>query len=461
MTRIANTEAKQSPKNQKQKTHRWDISSVATKVAWVYLAILGLLPLHAFLSTWAGSSFGHIDAWRIWKEVVIVLTIPAVGYIVARDKMLRLVLLHQWLFRLMYAYIALYIGSGIMALLQGNVNAAALTYALFANLRFLGFFMLVLIVARYSTVLQRYVVRVVVGVSAFVAAFGLAQKMVLPYDFLKHFGYSQKTIPAYQTVDNKLSYIRIQSTLRGSNPLGAYLVLILSMISVYIRALHGKQRLVLGLLGSVALISLFFSYSRSAYVGVAVALALIAVIVSRGRWRNILVIAAVGLLILGGGGVYVFRHNKTVENTLFHTDSTSTSATSSNAGRASAIKQALSDVVHEPVGRGPGTAGPESTRNRYPARIAENYYLQIGQEVGWLGMVLFILIIMLVGYELWQVRQSPLGLALFVSLVALTLINMASHAWSDDTLGLLWWGLAGVVLAERLPGFGSNNTTTK
>jgi len=126
------------------------------------------------------------------------------------------------------------------------------------------------------------------------------------------------------------------------------------------------------------------------------------------------------------------------------------STASSNYQRTSALRDGLSDVISQPFGAGPGTAGPASAHNIAPARIAENYYLQIGQEVGWLGLGLFIAILVAIVRRLLAMRAEPLARVLLASLVGISFINLVSHAWTDDTLALIWWGLAGVVLAPLL-----------
>jgi hypothetical protein len=30
----------------------------------------------------------------------------------------------------------------------------------------------------------------------------------------------------------------------------------------------------------------------------------------------------------------------------------------------------------------------------------------------------------------------------------LTVVNLLSHAWADDTLTYVWWGLAGIAMAQ-------------
>jgi O-antigen ligase len=281
--------------------------------------------------------------------------------------------------------------------------------------------------------------------------FGLCQ-LLLPIGFLAHFGYGPQTIPAYQTVDNKLDYQRIQSTLRGANPLGAYLVVIIGLVAARLRARALSRRWVLSGWLVLSVICLWFTYSRSAYLGVMLALGVVAVLnLPRHHWRRLAMVAATGLVLVVLG-VVSLRNNNIVQNSLFHSDETSRSALSSNSKRASALQQGLSEVVHEPLGRGPGTAGPASTRNTHPARIAEDYYLQIGQEVGWIGLALFLAIVVMTGKLLWRQRHDWLARGLLASLVGLSLVNLLSHAWADDTLGLLWGGLAGMVVGSDILG---------
>ena len=108
-------------------------------------------------------------------------------------------------------------------------------------------------------------------------------------------------------------------------------------------------------------------------------------------------------------------------------------------------------MLREPLGQGPGTAGPASFRNDNPARISENYFIQIGQEVGILGLLLFVAINIGIARELWVRRDQLLSLVLLTSLAGLTLVNLISHAWADDTLGLIFWGLAGIAIASHKP----------
>jgi hypothetical protein len=416
------------------------------RVVEVVLAgVLVLVPFHALFTTWAGSNFGHLDAFVIWKEVIIVaITLPAL-WLVGRDVKLRQWLRYNWLARLVGAYALLHIVLGAWTLQRSQVNSVALIHALLINLRFLGFFMIVLVVVARSDWLRQHWQRLALWPAFAVITFGLLQRFVLPYDFLRHFGYAQNTIPAYQTVDQKLDFRRIQSTLRGANPLGAYLVLI---IVVLVRRIRRAPVYIIPLLG--AGVVLLLSQSRSAWIGTVVALVVWLWLSGDLRIRRQLLIAISIGVVVTASSLWVLRDNNFVQNTFFHTDETSASAESSNQGRLKAMQTAADEVVRQPLGRGPGTAGPASFRNSSPPRIAENYYLQIAQEVGWLGAGLFIAINVLVAWRLWAAGNDPLARLLLASLAGLTVVNLVSHAWTDDTLAYAWWGLCGIALAPGI-----------
>lgn len=404
--------------------------------------IIVLLPFHEFLTTWIGSNFGHLDAWRIWKEILILLLTPLVAYIIYKTPRLRKWLKEDWIVKLILVYCLLSICLGVWAYNTGRVNLNALADGLITDLRFPVFFIISAVAAYNAHYLKKYWQYMLLIPAALVVVFGIVQ-LFLPIDFLRHFGYGPKTIPAYETVDQNLRYHRIQSTLRGANPLGAYLILTISACFINLKK-YKWPKLSLAL---ISIVALFFTYSRSAYVGLAVSLVVLYYLIGLNRkWRKQFVVGCFGLAMIFVLLVVALRYNSTAQNILFHTSNTSKSQTSSNAVRFSALKNGLHDVIHQPFGEGPGTAGPASVHNNHPARIAEDYYIQIGQETGWLGLAIFITINILVGLRLWQRQKDPMASLLLASLIGISLVNLVSHAWADDTLGLLWWGLAGIAL---------------
>jgi hypothetical protein len=80
--------------------------------------------------------------------------------------------------------------------------------------------------------------------------------------------------------------------------------------------------------------------------------------------------------------------------------------------------------------------------------IIENQYLFIAHEVGWLGLALFIVFFGMILWRLWQGRQDWLSLGVFASGIGMALIGLLLPVWADDTVGIIWWGLAAIALAK-------------
>lgn len=409
------------------------------------MAILLLTPFHALLTVWGSSLIGHYTALRLWKEGLLALCIMGVIYLIATDHKIRSHTMSRRLVWLILAYMLLNVVWGLLALNEHNITAKAMGYGLIINLRFLAFFLVTWAIALRLGRLRTNWWRLALWPAVGVVGFGLLQIIVLPHDFLRHFGYSVATIEPFETINNNLNYVRISSTLRGANPLGAYLLIPISLLAVGLLRTGRNWRQ--GAFLASALLVLFFSFSRSAWIGAALSVAVVAFYSLKTTRSKQYAIIFVSCLVFFGVGLYAgLRHNTHFENFVFHTQTNSTIKVSSNDGHISALRSGLSDIKHEPLGLAPGTAGPASVYNDGKVRIAENYFVQIGQETGLLGLLLFVMINAGVGYLLWSRRADPLALGLFASLIGLTFINLLSHAWTDDTLAYVWWGLAGIAM---------------
>lgn len=422
--------------------------TILSVLATVTMVIMVLIPFHAFLTVWGSSLVGHYTALRLWKELLLIVSVLGVGYLLLSDTKIRTHTLSRRLVWLIIGYIGINNIWGLVAYHQHGVSLKALGYAWIIDLRYLIFFMVTWTIALRSSRLHARWLRLVLWPAAIVIGFSLLQIFVLPYDFLRHFGYDlNTTIAPFETVNHNLQFIRVMSTLRGANPFGAYLLIPISVLTVLM--VRGQRRWQeIGLMVG-AVISLYFTYSRSAWLGAVLAVGVILVLSLRSRIAKQRAIAIVGvgfilLTVLAVG----FQNNSHVENVLFHTQTNSAIKTTSDQGHASALRSGIQDLLAHPLGSGPGSAGPASVYNNHQVRIAENYYVQIGQELGWIGLGFFLLINVAVGYLLWLGRANRLALSLFASLIGLTLINCLSHAWADDTLAYLWWGLAGIAMVE-------------
>ena len=421
--------------------------AILTLTATLAALILLLMPFHAFLSVWGSSLVGHYTALRLWKEVLLAVSLLGVAYLMITDHKIRSHTLTRRLVWLILLYALLNLLWGLVEYRRHDVSLKALGYGLIVDLRFPAFFLVTWAIALRTSRMRAQYQRLILWPAIVVVVFGLLQAFVLPLNFLGHFGYGSQTIPPYETINNNVHYIRIASTLRGANPLGAYLLIPISFLSVLV--VRGKRNWQYLLFLLAALLTLYFSFSRSAWVGVAVSIGVVLALslrtVQAKRWAA----AVVGLGVVVIAGLLIgWHHNMRVENIFLHTQTHSAVATTSNEGHIGALKDGLRDLAHHPLGQGPGSAGPASVYNNHPPRIAENYFIQIGQETGWLGLLLFLLINAGVGYLLWSRRADPLALSLLASLIGLSFINLLSHAWADDTLAYVWWGLAGIAMVH-------------
>ena len=425
------------------------VSALKYKVlSWVSglsRVILLLVPFHAFLTVWLASWLGHYTALRLWSELLLMLCVIGVLYLLATDHKIRSHTLTRRLVWLILAYITVTVVWGLLALNQHDVTGKALGYGLIINLRFLVFFLVTWAVALRLARFRTRWERLVLWPAAIVVVVGLLQIFILPNDFLRHFGYGPSTILPVETINHNPNYVRFFSTLRGANPLGAYLVVPISLLSVLLVRKGRNWRHALFL--AATLVVLFFTFSRSAWVGAGLSVITILFLSHLApKTQRVAGALAVSLvLVLAIIGISQ-RHNTRFENFVLHTQSHSSVPTTSDQGHLSALRAGLRDLSHHAMGNGPGTAGPASVYNDHPARISENYFIQIGQEVGWIGLLMFLLINLGVGYLLFVHRGDPLALSLFASLIGLTFINMLSHAWTDDTLAYVWWGLAGIAM---------------
>jgi hypothetical protein len=192
------------------------ITTSSTKVAQALVAaVLVLVPFHAFLTVWGSTLVGHYTLLRLWDDLALLLVAGAATVCLVRDAGTRAWFMESLLVRLIAAYAGLTILLGAVSLARGDVSAKALGYGLLVNLRFLAWFLSVLLVAQRAPVLGKHWVRLVLGPAAVVAVFGALQFTVLPHDFLAHFGYhAATTIAPIETINHNSHYIRVQYRVR-------------------------------------------------------------------------------------------------------------------------------------------------------------------------------------------------------------------------------------------------------
>lgn len=437
---------------------------------YLLATLLALLPLHAFGVTFLNYLFfdGTASAplgLKMWKEGVIFLLFILLALQVLRKKIaLQLDVLD-------YAILA-YLGIGF-------VTAVFLTKDLvqsFFGAKYAFEFLVLFLIVRqffFEKEAKAKLIKTVVLTASLVIIFGLMQKLILPPDFLIHFGYSldhshfspNKPLAYCQKISGT-DECRLQSFLSGPNQLGSYLLVVLPLflIPFYEKFLKRKkslwekvkhlfwkkkrqkkielsQFLVFGL----GVLVLVFAYSRASWLGFA--LMLLIVLLQFIQKKKQL------WMLLGGGAVLILISIfvlKIFAADFFHEVVFRPSSTQGHFERmADGVKFSLQN----PFGLGLGNAGPASNHfsKDYLGFIPESWYLQVSLEMGILGIIIYLLILGLVLKKLWSLYQKEerVAFALFLSLMGLMVSSFFLHTWEDSSTALIFWGLLGVILSKE------------
>lgn len=414
----------------------------------ILLLVIALLPVHALLSVWLTSNFGYAEVWQGWKEGLLAGAVVLSLYLIIKDSQLTHALLKRRINQLIAAYVLLHF---LLFLIRGPDLLAA-GVGLAVNLRYFAIFLLAQIVVYYfdQRNLQDKLLRIIIIGAAVVAGFGLLQATILPDDILRHVGYGPSTIEPFRTIDENPQLVRINSTMRGPSPMGLYLVVIAALVcGWWFKRPVWLKKWQLGVLSLATLATLFSSYSRGAWLGSATAAGISLYINIAPELKKRLVMAAAVLLAVAGIALSVVWRTDYVQQTVLHRDPQQSDNMDSDDVRFASANNAVRDIIANPIGLGPGTAGPASFYGDQLPRIAENYYLQIGQEVGVIGLGLFLLICWYVIKGLWYRRQETVSVALFASFIGLAAANLFLHGWAQDEISLIWWGLAGASVFSK------------
>ncbi len=424
------------------------------------LFIFAMIPFHAPLVVMGSVLLPDFELLiKAWKEILLVAT-SLVAIITITKHRLWHSLLHDRLLLLIGIYALLHLL--LLSVFQLGVEQTVV--GLMVDLRYLLFFVLVYILVLTAPRYGHRALRISVVSASVVLLFSLLQITVLPVDVLADIGYSSNTIEPYLTIDKNPDYVRINGTLRGPNPLGAYALICMSLTAAYLlstTAIKKKSKLYLVSLGTVLVTSvavIWASYSRSALIA-AIGSALLVVLLSKQKlllskkWAAIVLIP----LLVVCGLLFSIRNSDFVQNVIVHNDPTDSVLDNSNEGHVDSLVDGTNRMIAQPLGAGPGSTGSASLFSSKPL-IIENQYLFIAHETGWLGLLLFMSIMLIVLYRLYRAK-SWLNNGLLASGIGLSMIGLLLPVWVDDTVSMVWWGLAAVALALQTHKSGTNYGT--
>ncbi len=410
---------------------------------------------------YVGSLFPEVALFiKSWKEVLLGIAGLLFVYILYKHRAWYLYVSRLFVAIVVFAVLTLV----LIPLFFANNGLEATLAGVLINLRYLLFFGLVYGALKLFPQYYRTFVGTFLGGALVVLGFMVLQLTVLPHDVLRYIGYNASTIQPYMTVDENIDYVRVNSTLRGPNPLGAYGVIVLSVTLAWLLVARSRlARRVVGALGVLAAggaLAVAASYSRAAALGafVAVALVCIATFGRRISLKIWAVVAVSTLLIVGG--VYAFRDTQVVSQVILHQDPEEAGAYNSNDGHVDSLAEGVARLLRQPLGGGVGSTGSASLHTNSPT-IIENQLLFTAHEVGWVGLALLVYIQVAILVGLWRRRAHWLALGVFAGGIGLIVVGFVLPVWADDTVSLVWWGLAAVALASvAVPHVGSAKAIT-
>ena len=424
------------------------------------LVLLGFLPFHALLVT-VGTKMlmgpGHAPLLYLvlWKEILL-----GVILFIAIFEIYKQLAIGNWqLVRKLDSIdgliLALFILSIIVFYTQYNIRNTQYLYGFKYDFIPLFAFMILRRVS-WSDQYKEVMLRLILVIAGIISIYGIFA-LYLSQEFFSILGYSDLhslylsdgPLAAFQQIGGT-SIRRLQSTMSGPNQLGLWLLIPFSILVVQRKHLEVWKYIV----GIFVLVAMFLTFSRSVWIaGV--------FIVCIALWKQLPRAVFFKMVMIGGFGIFLF---------LIFLQLISPSILQRVSSTKEHIARPLEGIrimIEYPFGLGLGSAGPASNRisdtctyfaknsdiswaenrknvcvfvdgvQKQPLervcdcpKLPENWYIQIGIEMGILGFILFILFISLVIFTL----QSSLYALL--PFIGISIAALFLHAWEDSAVAI-------------------------
>jgi hypothetical protein len=419
-----------------------------TKRLYYLLIVLlfALLPFHALVTNYVQFGLGFHFPINAWKEgIIIILTILAAFDMWKTKRTIE----PDWLDVVIIIFFIL----GILSAIFQTRQIGRILFGFKYDFEFLWLFFIVRHGIRFSQEDIPKIVRVVLGSGIIIVLFGILQIFFLPKDFMIHFGYSPHIstwvpggpLPMYHAIDNNALLPRVSSTLSGPNQFASYLLILLPLSIQWI--VNKKSNRWLWIMFTVFIaINLFFTYSRSAYIACVLSLLVgIWLYIKNKRVVRNLLLGMIGIGIIGVVLIMMIKP-AIISDIIVRTSSTQ--------GHYERTWDGIVYSLKNPLGYGIGNAGPASSRFNADniGWIPENWYLQIALELGFFGLILYVMILIGTMQKLFlQFSQNNdlLSLSLFLTLLAIAITSLFLHSWEETAVALTFWGITGITLQKK------------
>lgn len=429
--------------------------------------LIALLPFHAFLVSSARHFLNPspLASFLIsaWKEIVIVVLFLKVFLNYLKDKKFPFTI--YWIDKFIFVFFIL----AFVSIFIGKVSLAQAIWGAKYDLEFLALYLIIrsflITQTQIKTLLKIFIAVLLISVT-----FGFFQIFILPADFLVSFGYSP--IPAVTAkldpgdkipaIWNDFGLNRAFSFFSGPNNFGFYLVV--ALIILVSLALYQKNQKLKNLLMIASILVAFIlaqTFSRSAWLGGALALLILIILAFRKKeFKVAFLTIMLGLVVIASifSRVNLFER-KWFEKIVLHGRITEAGEmTGSTSAHLKSYKSAYRLILEYPLGIGMGRVNAAAVKFKNGYSV-ENWYLQIALEVGILGFLAFLGIIFFYLQNIFSNLREKiysssnfyqgLVLGVFLSLLALSVTGLFIPVWFDSSMTLTFWILAGITMGLK------------
>jgi hypothetical protein len=290
----------------------------------------------------------------------------------------------------------------------------------------------------------RIIIYIFISSSFIAIIFGLLQISFLPPEFMKIFGYSSnldeyvKTgfLPTYSSLDPSLpNTYRIQSAFPGSIQFSSYIVFVIAISSALIFSIKNNKRYCYLLLTILSLFALYATHTRSAWIASGISLLILFTLIIKNK--KVLLISALGFLLALFLSLFILVNNHDIQTVLLHGEFREGQLFGSTQAHFDSLLDSSELFIKNPIGNGLGYAGPASKISNNVI-VTENGYLQIGLELGFLGLIIFLLIILGflatlkdIFHNNKDIFQKYLSVGLLCALLGIAINNIFLHTFAD------------------------------
>lgn len=425
---------------------------------WGVIALVTFTPMHTFLMMLVyqiGDSGALLRLAQIWKEgVLVILLLKAIHLAFEKRRPVRMTFLDLAI--VLYAFMTiLYIFAPV------SDEPTTPTQRIFGARTDMSF-LLPVFLARGLSLNQRQVriilslvigVSILVGVIAFfqVAAPGLTNEVFDQLGYSKYIEFQKGDAGGAFAVRQRevtgLRLTRAASLLMGDLALAFYQLLMVPLAMALFLTMPGRKAKILGnLFLAIMLATMAVTVTRSAILAALAVCAILVIWRRRVALGGLLLTQSV-LLFLGVAALMNLSLERITD--LFSLQE------SSSQGHLRAWEAGWEVLQRTPWGNGLGTTGTISQRfNNLGGFTPESWYFQIAIEMGVFQALLFIAIsglFFIVALKRYRQVQTPLLRSLCLGMAGAvagySIVGLFLHVWEVLAPAMLFWFLAGIVLA--------------